>query len=112
MNIRKYDYTVIEDNGGGLHLFLFRPGTEELVSAYTGFEYAPGSLLASLASLNDGDDAKRWDGKMDDAQEVWDYLREHDYSHKVIAYSDGQAYAINPDHMGAAGRIEFGIKNK
>jgi hypothetical protein len=28
MSARRYDYTVVEDNGGGLHLFLFEPGID------------------------------------------------------------------------------------
>lgn len=108
---RMYDYTVVEDNGGGLHLFLFRPGTEELVAGYTGFEYAPGSLVASLDSLDDGDDASRWEGEMDNAQEEWDYFQSHDYSHQVICYRDSGERIIHPDRMGKAGQLEFSIES-
>lgn len=105
----KYDYSVIEDNGGGLHLFLFRPGTEEIAMGFTGFEGAPGSLVTSLDSLDSGDSARSWDGKMDDAQEQWDFFQSHDYSHQVIVYGENGERTLKPDRMGRAGQIEFGV---
>lgn len=105
----KYDYSVIEDNGGGLHLFLFRPGTEEIVMGFTGFEYAPGSLTTSLDSLETGDTARSWDGKMDDAQAQWDYIHDNDSGYQVICYGENGERILKPDRMGRAGQIEFGV---
>lgn len=106
----KYDYSVIEDNGGGLHLFLFRPGTEEIVMGFTGFEYAPGGLVVSLDSLDTGDSARSWDGKMDDAQAQWDYIHDNDSGYQVICYGENGERILKPDRMGRAGQIEFGVK--
>lgn len=112
MNTSKYDYTVIEDNGGGLHLFLFRPGTEKIVMGFTGFEYSPGNLVPALDLLDDGDNARSWDGKMDDAQAQWDYIHSHEFGYQVIAYSENGERTIKPEKMGRAGQIEFGIETE
>lgn len=112
MNTSKYDYTVIEDNGGGLHLFLFRPGTEKIVMGFTGFEYTPGSLVESLNALDSGDNARSWDGKMDDAQAQWDYIQSHDSGYDVICYGENGERTIKPEKMGSAGQIEFGVETE
>lgn len=109
MNTSKYEYSVIEDNGGGLHLFLFEPDTETPVKGFTGFEYAPGSLATSLDSLDEGDDAHNWDGAMDDVLEQWQYVQGN-VGYQVICHGDGKTRKLWPDHMGRAGQIEFGVE--
>lgn len=105
----QYDYTVIEDNGGGLHLYLFEPGTENVTMGFDGFEYAPGSLVESLDALDNGDDATTWDGKKDDAQADWDYVHQHEFGYAVICYGENGGRTLHPERMGRAGQIEFGI---
>lgn len=114
MTTTKYDYAVIEDNGGGLHLYLFAPGTETAATAFDGFEYNPGSLLPALDALDAGDDARGWDGRKADAQADWDDLHKHDFGYEVICYrsTDDAARTIYPDRMGRAGQIEFGIETE
>jgi hypothetical protein len=107
MSARRYDYTVVEDNGGGLHLFLFEPGTDTLVSGFTDFEFVPGALAESLDGLDAGDDTSGWEGEMYDAQEEWNFLQSHEYGHWIIAYSEGDTRVIKPDRMGKAGQTEF-----
>lgn len=114
MTTPKYDYTVIEDSGGGLQLFLFKPGTDTPVMGFSGFEYSPGSLIASLDSLDTGDDARRWDGKMENLDEQWSYLSKSDYGYQVIChrYVHDTERTIKPERMGKAGQIEFGIETE
>ena len=47
-------YKVIEDNGGGLHLYVF--SGRRCIWAHTGYEYSPGNLTADLDSLENGAD--------------------------------------------------------
>jgi hypothetical protein len=105
-----YDYTVIEDNGGGLHLFLFRPGCDNPCDGFTGFEYNPGSLVESLDALDNGDDATTWEGHMDDPQAQWDYIHSFEFGYQVICSAEDGKRTTKPDKMGRAGQIEFEVE--
>jgi hypothetical protein len=104
-----YDYTVIEDNGGGLHLFLFHPGSDTPARYFADFEYNPGSLVQSLDALDAGDDTSTWEGARDDATEAWAYINGHDFGYEVICYGENGQRTVKPDKMGAAGQVEFGV---
>lgn len=106
-----YDYTVLEDNGGGLHLFLFHPGSDTPVDGFTGFEYTPGSLIESLDTLDAGDDASTWDGRMDDVAGMWQAYLDNEFGYAVICYGENGQRTVKPDKMGRAGQIEFGIES-
>jgi hypothetical protein len=105
-------YEVIEDNAGGLHLFVFRGG--EIVYAACGWERSPGVLRESLEELRRTGTAEGWEG-----MDYWDgmdttpeesYATLHGWVDEgmggahIIADQDG----IYPDRMGAAGKREFG----
>ena len=105
-------YEVIEDNAGGLHLFVFRGG--EIVYAACGWEHSPGVLRESLEELRRTGTAEGWEGM--DYWEGMDTTPEESYATlhgwvdegmggaHIIADQDG----IYPDRMGAAGKREFG----
>lgn len=104
-----YDYSVIEDNGGGLHLYIFPHGSDVPVKAFGGYEYNPGHLTTDLDLLDKGDGAATWDNGTDDPAADWDDLTSRDYGYQVIAYGEGGQRTLYPERMGRAGQIEFGI---
>ena len=108
----KFDYTVSEDDGGSLHLFLFYPDSDIPAMAFTGFEYSPGSLNASLDSLDAGDDASTWEGQVENPQEHWDYIPSHKMGCAVICYAENGKRTLKPEKMGRAGQLEFGIETE
>lgn len=93
-------YQVIEDNGGGVYLFVF--GEAGAVTQVIGnLEYAePGSL--DNLSL---DEARTWEGLLDDPQAAYDDLAKFDFGWQVIADQDG----VYPDRMGRAGQRLFQV---
>ncbi len=108
MNKRTLTYEVIEDNGGGLHLFVFDNDNPEFYIA--GFEYSPGSLTASLDSLDGGatlDDIELWDGLVDDPQSHYGGLIAHEYGWELVARNAGEGRELFPDAMGRAAEIDL-----
>lgn len=106
----KYDYSVIEDNGGGLHLFVFKAGKDKPVAAFSGFEYTKGSLIESLDGLDKGEDMRGWEGKAPNAQEFWDSVLASEYGYATICYRVDGERTIEAHKMGRAGQIEFDIE--
>ena len=109
--MQTYDYTVLEDNGGGLHLFLFHPGSDTPVTGFTDFEYTPGSLIESLDALDAGDDASTWDGRMGDVAGMWQAYLDSEFGYAVICYGENGQRTVKPEKMGRAGQIEFGTES-
>lgn len=101
-------YKAIEDNAGGLHLFVF--DDDRCIYATRGFERdSPGSLTDCLNSLEEGADPAQWDGGDEDPASSW---AEHEaqeerwpHGYKTVADQDGR-YS---DRMGVAAKREFGF---
>jgi hypothetical protein len=112
MSSAKFEYQVIEDNAGGLHLFVWHANTlrfgcynlehishDDFMATLTYIE-TPGATLKELA---------RWDSQYDDVQAAYDYTTANALGYESIAvYEDGQR-TIHPDRMGRAGQTAFGI---
>lgn len=109
----KLTWSVVEDNGGGLHLYVFAPGPgERVVYAHCGFEHSRGALSKCIEALNSGETTRDWDGCEDDPQGSWDYWTEdmrRNGGYKIICDETGP---IDTDKMGNAGRREFGNTTK
>lgn len=104
-------FCVIEENGGGLYLVIFR-GQEETEVEYlhSGYEFCPGQLMEDLWALFCGDDpAKDWDGNEIESGIVMFhdiFLPAYwNYGWKIVADNDG-AY---PERMGAAAAKEISL---
>lgn len=109
----KFDYSVVEDNGGGLHLFLFAPGKNEPVTGFSDFEYTPGALIQCIDALDAGDDASTWEGRMSDVVDMWQmYLDSEFGEYVVICYGEKGNRTLYPNRMGRAGQIEFGTEGE
>lgn len=111
-------YYVIEDNGGGLALVVFAEDGENVEYIHSGYEYNPGQLTEDLENLKNGDDpAEYWDGnELDSVEgmenpedlESWFPWNQKGIGWETVADNDG----IYPEDMGAAARVEFGIKEE
>lgn len=103
-------YQVIEDNGGGLHLYVFSGA--KCVWAHTGYEYSPGNLVADLDALESGDDPRRdWDGGADDPQETYDNTTSYEYGWEIVADGGKNRRKLRKGRMGCAAQIEFGVSD-
>lgn len=104
------NWKVIEDNGGGLTLVVFKSEQcGKLSYLHTGYEYNPGQLAEDISALKAGSDpATEWDGNELENSDSTDFESYFPWNQKgigweVIADNDG----IYTDEMGAAGRYEF-----
>jgi len=101
-------WVVVEDNGGGLTLFVFEGETEQVQYSHYGYESDPQQLQEYLRKLTEGADPRTWDGCDATPQADWDALSMDDRINggwKVIADQDGP---IPLERMGAAGQRAFG----
>lgn len=104
-------YKVIEDGGGGLHLYVF--SGRKCVWAHTAYEYSPGNLSADLESLESGADPRRdWDGGEDDPQGVYDQITSYDYGWELVAEGGKGRRKLYKARMGRAAQIEFGVSDE
>lgn len=101
-------YQVIEDNGGGLHLFVFRG--HRVAYASSGHEYRPSSLVNDdLPALEDGDDTSTWEGNVDNPQAAYDELTSYEHGWEIVAEGSVGRRKIYPGRMGRAAQLEFGV---
>lgn len=104
-------YQVIEDNGGGLHLYVF--SGQKCVWAHTGYEYSPGNLGKDLSVLEDGfDPRKDWEGGADDPQGTYENTTSYKYGWEVVAEGGKGRRKLHKAKMGRAAQIEFGVSDE
>lgn len=110
---QKYDGIVIEDNGGGLALFVYAKrgmGSGEIMWGHHGYEGVKGQLTEDIHNLLNGDNPERdWEGCMDNPQAAYDDYDGYEYGWEVIAKIFCNRVVTYPCKMGAAGRIEFNV---
>lgn len=110
----KYAYEYIEDNGGGLYLFVFNRNGR-VIDGIQNLEYAG---LGEWHNVKDAlnKDAKkeisRWDGHMEDhstdPQAFYNEIYSSDYGYTTVC-KNGTPY---PDAMGRAAARYFGIESE
>lgn len=104
-------YKVIEDNGGGLHLYVF--SGSKCVWAYTGYEYNPGNLVQDLSALEDGADPRDdWEGGVDDPQATYENTTSYEYGWEVVAECGKGRRKLHKAKMGRAAQVEFGVSDE
>lgn len=110
-------FNVIEDNGGGLTLVVFKEKEYgEISYIHTGYEYYPGDLKKDIELLKNGaDPAQEWDGNELENLEKFPYMKNpYDFENwfpweqkglgwDIIYDNDG----IYPEKMGTSGRYEL-----
>lgn len=101
------NYLVAEGNGG---LWLFILGKrDDILHAYTNFEYAPGSLMDALHELEISPEAyATWDNDVVELHgfDVWYCCKERGMN--IINYNGG----IHPRLMGSSAISEFSLNDK
>ena len=105
------DYKVVEDNGGGLALYVFDKDGQVIFGS-SGYEYSPGHLTEDLDALDQGDDTSTWESNMDDPQEAWEDYDRWEYGWKIVAEGERGERTLYPDRMGRAAQIEFKIEDE
>lgn len=101
---------VIEDNGGGLHLYVMDE-TGTCIYAHYGYEYRPGALTDDIKVLIETDSVADWEGCEENVAEAWEKLEIDNIGYtKIAAVTDGEL-KLYPRKMGAAGQEEFGLRN-
>ena len=95
-------YSLIEDNGGTLHLYVFE--NDEITYAST---IQPKDVQDALAELNDGGSPVGWDSDIDDAQASWDQWTDELRRNGAWEEICDQSGHIPLDDMGGAGQIAF-----
>ena len=75
----KLTYQVIEDNAGGLHLYVFNK-KDKVVYAHFGFEFTPDQLILCLDELDKGMTTK-------DIKNNWDGCEEGDWTVNPFSYT-------------------------
>ncbi|MGC9189865.1 MAG: hypothetical protein ACP5GG_04025 [Conexivisphaera sp.] len=106
------EYQVIEDNAGGLALYVFGEGGIDggvVVFAHTSYEYHKGQLSADLDNLDAGGDVSLWDGNEEDPQALYDDLDKFESGWQKVAEGFGGKRYLYPELMGLAARFEFGL---
>jgi hypothetical protein len=105
---KELKWKVIEDNGGGLHLFVHE--YSKLVYSHSGYEYNPGQLTQDIKGLESGSDPTTWDGN-ENSQESYDGF--YDESRRnggwdvVVKGCTGLPTKYYYPRMGRAAQIEF-----
>lgn len=107
MTEHKYMYKVIEDNGGGLALYVFWGRT--VIYSHSGYEYNPGQLTQDLDELDRGTEIKDWEGCDEKPQENYNQTTNHEYGWEIVASGGNGKRALHKSRMGNAAMIEFGV---
>lgn len=97
---RKYNYKVIEDNGGGMYLFFF-DDDGRVILGIENIEFAQPGDLDKISF----DEAKTWDSQLDEPQAVYDNITSYEFGWVVVADQDG----VYPDRMGRAAQLVYGV---
>ena len=113
----KYEYQVIEDNGGGLHLFVFGDGgidSGSVIYAATNFEYNDGSLRSTLDALDAGEMTDGWEdgmsGELGDPTAFYEGFKDDGRGGwEVVAQGADGERTLYPRKMGVAAQREFKI---
>lgn len=103
-------YQVVEDNGGGLHLFVFRG--RKVIAGFSGYEYNVGNLSTDMNALESGGSTADWEGQMDTPQAAYDNLTGYQYGWQVVAEGGKGNRKLHKARMGRAAQIEFGVSDE
>lgn len=110
MTDHKYTYKVIEDNGGGLHLYVF--WGSKVIYAATDYEYRPGKLMQDLDVLDAGTDIGGWESNVDNPQVDYDSITSYEYGWQCVTTGGGGQRHLYKARMGRAAQTEFGVSDE
>ena len=99
-------YVVVEDNGGGLYLYVFLKN--KCIYSHSGYEYNPGQLIEDLDNLDYGSDVNAWDGAEDDPELKWeDWQTVEPFNWKIVATGKAGKRVLYLETMGNATILEL-----
>ncbi len=101
---------VIEDNGGGLHLYVFDE-QGHMVYAHSGYEYEDDHLMDDIEQLLLSDSVDGWWGCDDNPQEGYDSLTQNEFGYEVVADIENGKCVLYINRMGTAAIIAFDVKD-
>jgi hypothetical protein len=108
-------YQVIEDNGGGLALYVEDAG--DIIYSHSGYEFNPGQLSHDLDNLDAGKgNVRDWEGCDEDPQGNHDSIISYEHGWEIVA--DGNMIGSNgvrhlyKGKMGVAAMLEFGVSQE
>lgn len=104
---RKYKYKVVEDNGGGLSLFVF--WGRKPIYCHSGYEFNRNQLSDDLDTLDAGTDITEWEGGEEDPADEWENLLTYRYGWNIVASGGAGKRKLHKAHMGTATMLEFGV---
>ena len=106
---------VIEDNGGGLGLYVLEDG--KVIYGHHGYEANNQALLNDIKAYINNPDTSDWDGNMEDPQAAYDDYKDRDEYGQytgpqgwevVYRYETPGTSTIYHDRMGAAASMIWG----
>lgn len=115
---RRYDFYVVEDNAGGIHLIVEveKYDTFKIVGWFADYEYyGKDRLFADIKTIMAGDAHKmlksEFNNIVDEAtfKEADNMIYANDCNYTVICQNVGNNVIITPAYMGSAGRYIFDI---
>ena len=117
------EFCVVEDNSGGLHLFIFQDNTPSYYQ--NGFGFNPSQILDCIKSLAAGADIRDWDSNAEEIlqlfevnygtelsyaeviQRFWQEVSAEEVGFKIVADGFTGKWVIYPKLMGEAAKQEF-----
>jgi hypothetical protein len=105
----KHDWQVIEDNGGGLHLFVFHAGENVPVYGTCNMEYLSSEDFASTIERIEAPDfdlseTQDWSSNYDDPQTAYSDLTASEFGWNSIAVFEDGERRLHRERMGEAGK--------
>lgn len=100
-------YKVIEDNAGGLFLFVFNSAGTPVALVHGLEESHPGEWLdvRSGLEIDPAVAVETWEQQELDPQEMWDTISQSDFGYELVCDNG----ALHTDRMGRAAQRYFGI---
>ena len=116
--MRRYDFYVVEDNAGGIHLIVEKEGYDyyKIVGWFSDYEYyGRGRLFADMKAVMRGDVHELLKSESNNIvdevsfKEADNMIYANDCNYTVICENVGNSVIITPAYMGSAGRYLFDI---
>lgn len=102
-------FEVIEDNGGGLALAIFKG--DKCIWLHCDYEYHPYDLLDDINAIKEGKNPLRdnWDGGVEKPQKIYNEIMNWEaFNRRIVADNNG----VYINEMGCNAREAFGIKEE
>lgn len=107
--MKKIRAKVIEDNGGGLHLYVF-DAQDNVIYAHSGYEYEGNNLVEDIDNLISSGSVDGWDGCDENPQEEYAEIMKNEYGYENVANIIYGTCYLHTERMGVAAKLAFGVE--